>query len=259
MKFSGKAAFVTGAGQGIGEGLALRFAQEGCDVAVIDVAEENARRAAKKIEEIGRKALAIKADVTNSADVNEAVKKTIERFGKIDICINCAGILKSYFIAEFPEEDWRRIIDVNLTGYFLVMKAVSKEMVKRNYGKIINIGSKSGKKGGLWNSAYCASKFGIVGLTQSTALDLAPHKINVNAICPGNVLSSPLWDKLDKEYAKKYGISPEEVRKKYVEQVPLGRECKIEDIANVAVFLASDESSYMTGQAINVTGGQEMR
>ena len=259
MKFKDKVAFVTGAGQGIGEGLALRFAQEGCDVAPVDIVEENVQRTAKKIEEFGRAALPLKVDVTKSSEVDEAVKKVIDRFGKIDICINCAGILKAHFIAEFPEETWRRIIDVNLTGYFLVMKAVSAEMVKRKYGKIINLSSKSGKKGSLWNSAYCASKFGIIGLSQSAALDLAPYNINVNVICPGNVYSTPLWDKLDKEYSKKLGMPPEEVRKKYIEKVPLGRECKMEDVANVAVFLACDESAYMTGQAINVTGGQEMR
>ena len=259
MKFKDKVALVTGSGQGIGEGLALRFAQEGCSVAAVDINEESAGRTAKKIEEAGGAALPVRVDVTKSSEVNEMVKGVIDRFGKIDICINCAGILKAHFIADFPEETWRQIIDINLTGYFLVVKAVSAEMVKRKSGKIINISSKSGKVGSLWNSAYSASKFGIIGLSQSAALDLAPFNINVNVICPGNVLSSPLWAKLDKEYSKKLGITPEEVRRKYVEKVPLGRDCRIEDIANVAVFLASEEASYMTGQSINVTGGQEMR
>jgi len=259
MRLKDKIALVTGAGQGIGEALALRFAREGCDIVVLDIAEESARRTAGRIEQAGRNALPVKTDVTKEPEVKAAVEKAMARFGRLDICINCAGILKSYFIAEFPEEDWRRIIDVNLTGYFLVTKAVSAEMAKKKCGKIIMISSKSGKKGSLWNAAYSASKFAIIGLTQSVALDLAPYNINVNAICPGNVLSSPLWDKLDKEYSRKLGITPEEVRKKYVEKVPLGRECTYEDIANVAVFLASEQSSYMTGQAINVTGGQEMR
>ena len=126
-------------------------------------------------------------------------------------------------------------------------------------GVILQINSKSGKKGSFRNSAYAASKFGGLGLTQSLALELAPHQIRVNAICPGNLLDSPLWvDSLYEQYAKKWGISREEVRRRYEEQVPLGRGCSYADVTNVVVFLASDEASYMTGQAINVTGGQEM-
>ena len=133
-------------------------------------------------------------------------------------------------------------------------------MIPRKKGNIIQINSKSGKKGSYKNSAYATSKFGGIGLTQSLALELAEHGIRVNAICPGNLLDSPLWtNSLFKQYARNQGITEEEVRQKYLNQVPLGRSCQYEDIANVMVFLASDEASYMTGQAINVTGGQEMR
>jgi len=253
-----RVAIITGAGQGIGEGIALRFASEGADIVAVDIKAETAERTACKVREIGKKALSIKVDVTKANDVEEMVRKTVEAFGKIDILVNNAGIIKAHFICDFPEQTWRSIIDVNLTGTFLCSKAVAREMVKRKSGKIININSKSGKKGGLWLSAYCASKFGAIGLTQSMALDLAPFNINVNAICPGNVFATPMWDILDKEYSKKLGVPPEEVRRRYVEKVPLGRECSIEDVANLAVFLASDESNYITGQAINVTGGQEM-
>jgi len=143
---------------------------------------------------------------------------------------------------------------VNPEGY----KEVAKYMVEQKSGKIINISSKSGKKGGLWLAAYSSAKFGVVGLTQSVATDLAPFHINVNAICPGNVFSTPMWDLLDKEYSVKLGVPPEQVRKIYVEKVPLGRGCTVEDISNLAVFLASSQSDYMTGQAINLTGGQEV-
>jgi sorbitol-6-phosphate 2-dehydrogenase len=131
-------------------------------------------------------------------------------------------------------------------------------MVDQRSGNIVNISSKSGKKGGQWLSAYCASKFGIIGLTQSMAMDLAAFGVRVNAVCPGNVFSTPMWESLFEPYAKKLGIPVERVREHYNEKVPLGRECRVEDIANVVVFLASEEASYMTGQAINVTGGQEM-
>lgn len=140
------------------------------------------------------------------------------------------------------------------------MKAVADVMIRQGYGNIIQINSKSGKKGSFKNSAYAASKFGGIGLTQSLALEFAPHNIRVNAICPGNLLDSPLWvNSLYEQYARNQGITKEEVRQKYLNQVPLGRGCTYDDVANVLVFLASDQASYMTGQAINVTGGQEMR
>ena len=151
-------------------------------------------------------------------------------------------------------------MDVNLIGYFLSAKAAAKVMIPRRKGNIIQINSKSGKKGSYKNSAYAASKPGGIGLTQSLALELAEYGIRVNAICPGNLLDSPLWvDSLFEQYAKNQGLTVEQVRQKYLSQVPLGRGCTYDDVANVMVFLASEEASYMTGQAINVTGGQEMR
>jgi sorbitol-6-phosphate 2-dehydrogenase len=154
-------------------------------------------------------------------------------------------------------------MNVNLFGYFLVAKHAAKVMKAQRSGAIIQINSKSGKKGSFKNSAYAASKFGGIGLTQSIALDLAEYGVRVNAVCPGNLLDSPLWNEgpnsLYKQYAKKWGITEAEVRQKYIDQVPMKRGCTYEDVCNVVVFLASDQSSYMTGQAINVTGGQEMR
>ena len=154
------------------------------------------------------------------------------------------------------------MIEVNLVGYFLVAQHAAKVMKEQRSGVIIQINSKSGKKGSFKNSAYAASKFGGIGLTQSMALELAEYGVRVNAICPGNLLDSPLWEGLNslyKQYASKWGITEEEVRQKYIDQVPMKRGCTYEDVCNVVVFLASDQSSYMTGQAINVTGGQEMR
>ncbi|MGQ9473646.1 MAG: glucose 1-dehydrogenase [Candidatus Caldatribacteriaceae bacterium] len=253
-----KIAIVTGAASGIGKGIALRFAKEGAHLACCDVNEEGIKETAREVEKLKRESLPIKVDVTKSAEVAEMVSRVVEKWGRIDILVNSAGIIRAHFITEVPEEVWDAILAVNLKGTFLCIRGVAKQMVAQKSGKIISISSKSGKRGGLWLGAYSASKFGIIGLTQSVATDLAPFGINVNAICPGNVFSTPMWDLLDKEYSRKLGVPPEQVRKIYVEKVPLGRECTVEDVANVAVFLASSYADYMTGQAINVTGGQEV-
>jgi len=177
----------------------------------------------------------------------------------LDICVANAGVLIAEAIESFPAEKWRLVMNVDLFGYFLTAKHAARVMIPKRSGTIIQINSKSGKKGSYKNSAYAASKFGGIGLTQSLALELAEHKIRVNAICPGNLLDSPLWvNSLYSQYAKKWGITEAEVRQRYVDQVPMKRGCTYDDIANVLVFLASDQSSYMTGQAINVTGGQQM-
>jgi sorbitol-6-phosphate 2-dehydrogenase len=171
-----------------------------------------------------------------------------------------AGIVFTGEVTTFPLARWRAVIDVNLIGYFLVAKHAARPMQAQKSGSIIQINSKSGKKGSFRNSAYAASKFGGIGLTQSIALELAEYGVRVNAVCPGNLLDSPLWvDSLYSQYAKRFGITEEEVRQKYIDQVPMKRGCTYEDVCNVVVFLASDQSSYMTGQAINITGGQEMR
>jgi len=253
-----KIALVTGSASGIGRGLALRYAKEGAHVACCDVNLAGAEETTSFIRESGSESIAIQVDVTRSSEVEEAFRQVHGHWGRIDILTNSAGIIKAHFLTEMPEETWDVIINVNLKGTFLTTREAATYMMQQKSGKIINISSKSGKKGGLWLGAYCASKFGIIGLSQSAAMDLAPYNVNVNVICPGNVFSTPMWDILDKEYSKKLGVPPEQVRKMYVEKVPLGRECTVEDVANVAVFLASSYSDYMTGQAINVTGGQEV-
>ena len=261
MRLANKSAIVTGAAQGLGEALARRLATEGCDVLLADVNLDKARLAAESIErDTGRRTGAVQANVASEPDVQAMVDEAVTAFGKLDILIANAGILRAHDIAEFPADEWRTVIDINLTGYFLCAQAAARAMIPHKSGTIIQINSKSGKKGSFRNSAYAASKFGGIGLTQSIALDLAPHHVRVNAICPGNLLDGTLWQQsLYEQYAKTQGLTPDEVRAKYESQVPLGRGCTYDDVANVAVFLASDESSYMTGQAINVTGGQEMR
>lgn len=254
-------ALVTGGGQGLGQAICFRLAQEGCHVVVADINDNNALQTAAQIQE--RSAIGIACDVTKEEEVSATINLVMEKFGRLDIVVANAGILIAEEISEFPAEQWRKVIEVNLFGYFLTAKHAARVMKPQKQGVIIEINSKSGKKGSYKNSAYAASKFGGIGLTQSIALELAEYNIRVNAVCPGNLLDSPLWtegpNSLFKQYARKWGISEEEVRQKYIDQVPMKRGCRYEDVCNVVVFLASDQSSYMTGQAINVTGGQEMR
>ncbi|MDX1932990.1 MAG: sorbitol-6-phosphate dehydrogenase [Capsulimonadales bacterium] len=261
MRLQDQVAIVTGAAQGLGEALARRLASEGCQVVLTDIHEEAVRTTAARIaEESGRRAIGVRADVTRDDDCAYMVEHTMAAFGKVDILVANAGILKAGDILEFSPADWRRVIDVNLVGYFLCAQAVARVMIPRRAGSIVQINSKSGKKGSFRNSAYAASKFGGIGLTQSIALDLAPHNIRVNAVCPGNLLDGTLWqDSLFEQYARTQGLTREQVRAKYEGQVPLGRGATYEDVAGVVVFLCSSDAAYMTGQAINVTGGQEMR
>jgi sorbitol-6-phosphate 2-dehydrogenase len=259
-----KVALVTGGGQGLGEAISYRLAHEGCRVVVADLNEQAAVATAeaiiKKEAETGRRAMALKVDVTDEQQVSDMVDRVVHEFGRLDLLVNNAGVLISEAVEDFPADKWRLVIEVNLVGYFLCAKHAARVMKAQKSGNIIQINSKSGKKGSYKNSAYAASKFGGIGLTQSIALELAEDNVRVNTICPGNLLDSPLWvNSLYKQYAKKWNITEEQVRQRYVDQVPMKRGCTYDDVTNVVVFLASDQSSYMTGQAINVTGGQEMR
>jgi len=258
---AGKVALVTGAAQGLGEALAQRLAEEGCDVCIADINLEGAEGAAAGIgERTGQRAIACRMDVTDEESVAAGMAACIERLGGLDVVVSNAGILIAGDTTEFDVAQWRKVIEVNLVGYFIVAKQAAKAMLASGAkGAIVQINSKSGKKGSFRNSAYATGKFGGIGLTQSLALEFAEDGIRVNAVCPGNLLDSPLWvDSLYAQYAERWGITEEEVRQKYIEQVPMRRGCTYDDVANVVVFLASDAASYMTGQAINVTGGQIM-
>ena len=255
-----KVALVTGAAQGLGEALADRLAAEGAHVLVADISDERAHAVADAIAtRHGVETHWAHADVTDLAQCEAMVDLAVAAFGRLDIAVSNAGVLFAGGVTEIDPARWRKVIEINLVGYFHVARAAARVMIPQKSGVIIQINSKSGKKGSYRNSAYAASKFGGIGFTQSLALELAEHGIRVNAICPGNLLDSPLWvGSLYGQYARRWGITEEEVRQRYVEQVPVKRGCTYEDVANVMTFLASDESSYMTGQAINVTGGQEM-
>jgi sorbitol-6-phosphate 2-dehydrogenase len=256
-----KIAIVTGGAQGLGEAICHRLAREGAHVVVADLNLEGAQRvAADIVAQHDRRAVAVHVDVTDEPQVEAMVQRAVDEFGRLDILVSNAGILISGPVDEFPAVRWRAVIEVNLVGYFLCAKHAARVMKQQRSGAIVQVNSKSGKKGSYKNSAYATSKFGGIGLTQSLALELAEYGVRVNAVCPGNLLDSPLWvNSLYAQYARRWGISEEEVRQKYVDQVPMKRGCTYDDVNNAIVFLASDQASYMTGQAINVTGGQEMR
>ena len=258
--FLGKTAIVTGGAQGLGQAISLRLALEGCNVVIADINQEGIKETEDQIrEKYSQETLGIVTDVTQEADVKHLVDQTIRKFGRLDIMISNAGILFAQPVDEFQADKWMKVMEVNLFGYFLCLRHAARVMKKQRSGVIIQINSKSGKKGSYKNSAYAASKFGGIGLTQSAALEFAEFGVRVNAICPGNMLDSPLWvDSLFKQYARTRGMTEEAVRQYYIDQVPMKRGCTYEDVCNVMVFLASEKSSYMTGQAINVTGGQEM-
>jgi 3-oxoacyl-[acyl-carrier protein] reductase len=241
-----RVAIVTGAGQGIGRAIALELAKDGIRVVVSDANHDTALQTAEEIQSFGRQALAIKTDVANSGDVSEMVETAVAEFGRVDILINNAGIARSGTLLKLTEDAWDEVLDVNLKGIFRTTKAVARHMMEARYGKIVNVSSIYGRTGVVGDSNYAASKAGIVGFTKSTARELARHDINVNAILPGMV-DTPLLR----------GI-PDRYLKPMIEEIPLRRVGTPEDIANVAAFLVSDEASYITGAAIEVTGGWRM-
>lgn len=256
-----KRVIITGAAQGLGEAIAARFLREGSRVILADLQEKQLEQTAAKLKsEYGKLVNYQRCDVTNEPDVESLVRLAEQQWQGLDVFVANAGILISGPLTEFDAAKWRKVIEVNLVGQMLCMKHAFNLMARGGGGSFIQINSKSGKKGSYKNSAYAASKFGGIGLVQSAALEMAEKKIRVNAVCPGNLLDSPLWtESLFKQYAANQGITEQEVRQKYIDQVPLRRACSYDDVCNVIAFLASDQSSYMTGQAINVTGGQEMR
>ncbi len=241
-----KTALVTGAARGIGQAIAKQLAEEGADLILCDLKAEWLDETANAVTAIGRQALCVSADVSKSDEVTAAVKQAIDEFGKIDILVNNAGITKDTLMMRMSEEDWDAVIAINLKGTFLLTKAVSRFMMKQRSGAIVNIASIIGLIGNAGQCNYAASKAGVIALTKSTAKELAARNIRVNAIAPGFIES------------KMTEVLPEEVSNKMLEAIPMKRFGKPEDIAKVAVFLASENSGYITGQVLTVSGGMVM-
>ncbi len=244
----GKVAIITGARRGMGRTHAIALAKAGAKVVVSDISLEECQNVVEEIKKAGGEGLAVKCDVSKKVEVDEMVKKTVEKFGKVDILVNNAGIAQFVPFLEMTEEEWDRTLDINLKGYFLCAQAVAKEMAKQKSGVIINIASIAMGQVGVGFPAlahYCASKGGIVGMTEALALELAPYNIRVNAISPG-AIDTPMIDPLKVDPKTMEGL---------MARVPLKRVGKPEEVSNLVLFLASDASSYMTGSTVVIDGG----
>jgi NAD(P)-dependent dehydrogenase (short-subunit alcohol dehydrogenase family) len=264
MRLAGKVAIVTGGGSGIGRGIALAMAREGADVAIPDIQVMNAERVADEVKNLGRRALAMKTDVTSSADVRAMVDRTREALGKIDVLVNNAGMASppGMPFTNNTEEDWDRAFAVNTKSVFLTAKAIAPYFIERKAGRIVNIASIAGTMSAVTMPPYSVAKMGVITLTRVIAKELAPHGITANAICPG-VLWTDFWQKLAAHIAETNpafrGMTPRQVfDKRVADIIPMQREQTPEDIGWAAVFLASDEARNITGQALHVDGGVVM-
>lgn len=260
LKIKDKIAIVTGGGNGIGRAIALRLAAEGAKVAVADLKKDAAQKIVEEIKGLGSDALAIGCDATNPDDVDTMVCKSLEAYGVIDILVNnVGGGSGTGLLAETLVDNWDKTIEINLKSAFLCCRAVAQALIKRKQGRIVSISSVSGKTGEPLIGAYCAAKFGVIGLTQVLARELARHNITVNTVCPGYVYT-PGWEKLAQSLKDNHpslaNKSLQEIFEARVKSVtPLGRPQTAEDIASLVAYLVSEEAKNITGQAINVDGG----
>lgn len=248
MDLKNKVVIITGARRGMGRSHALTLAKAGAKVVVSDISQEDCQKVVEEIEKKGGEALAVKCDVSKKEEVDEMVKKTVKKFGKVDILINNAGICQFKPFLELTEEEWDRTLDINLKGYFLCAQACAKEMAKQKSGVIVNIASVAMGQQGIGFpdiTHYCASKGGIAGMTEALAVELAPYNIRVNAISPG-MIETPMIDSVKAD---------PKTMEAMLDRVPMHRVGKPEEVSKLVLFLASDESSYMTGSIVVIDGG----
>ena len=258
MNHAGKVAVVTGGAKGIGRGIVERFAAEGAKVVLIDIDEAGARAVAAPL---GASAHVVRADVTSEADLEAACAAARERFGRLDVMVNNVGIIQIKSLLDSTPEEWRRILDVNVVSMFLGCKVAARHMIElgeagaQSGGVILNAASGAGRRGNKLVSAYCATKAAAINMTQSFALELAPHKIRVNCYQPGHI-ETPLWDDLALAWQKATGQGRDEMIALFKSTVPWGRFGRPDDVAAVCSFLASDDAEYVTGQAIAMNGAE---
>lgn len=248
MDLENKVVIITGAGSGIGEACAAQFAKKGATVIIADISLEKAQQAAEKLSHLSGKAQAIKMDVTEYEEVEKSLQKVIDTYGQIDIMVNNAGIMNQLRAptADHTFDDWDRVIAINQTGVFYCLRASLKHMMHQGHGRIVNIASLAGLKASGHNLAYSASKFAVVGMTKSAAMEYAPYNIRINAVCP-SYTQTPM---LDSVVEKQPGID-----KKLLRFVPMGRFAEADEIADAVLWLASDQSKFITGQTITIDGG----
>ncbi len=257
MELDGQIAIVTGGGRGIGLATALELARMGAGIVVAELDAANARRTADQVAKLGRPSLAVATDVTSAADLDAMVRQTVDRFGRIDVLVNNAGIYRAAATLDVTEEHWDAIMTINARAVFFTTKAVLPTMIRQHRGNVISLASMAGKIGSRTNLPYNASKAAVISMTKSLALAHAADGIRANCVCPGFV-ETDMWAKVSADQGALLGLSPDAFTKARLSTVPLGRMETPEDVANVVGFLASSKSGYMTGQALSVDGGLVM-
>ncbi|SFG78581.1 meso-butanediol dehydrogenase / (S,S)-butanediol dehydrogenase / diacetyl reductase [Desulfotomaculum arcticum] len=250
----GKVAIVTGAGRGIGKGIALRLAKDGLDVVVNDINAENVNQVAKEIEALGSNTMAIAADVSNEKEVYAMVDEVVGKFGQLDVMVANAGVANVKLAIEMTASEWDQIFAVNCRGMFLCDQAAAKQMIKQNSGKIINCASIAAHAGFYLLAAYSATKFAVRGFTQALAKELGSYGITVNAYCPG-IVGTDMWELIDEKMGPYLGLPKGEVLKEYSKLITMGRVQTPDDVACFVSYLASADSNYMTGQSVMIDGG----
>ncbi len=254
MRLKGKAVIVTGSARGIGRAVALSLAKEGASVVVAD--KEPGHETVRMIHALGKPAFYVAVDVRDARSVEELVSRAIQEYGKIDVLVNNAGVFIHATVVDMTEEQWNLTFDVNTKGIFLSCQAVAREMITRKIaGKIINVSSSAALTGHVGYSAYCSSKRAVLAFSECLAKELGPFGINVNAICPGDTETDMLEDEI-RNIAIQKAIPEDQARQEKLANIPLGRFATPEDIANIVVFLASDESRHVSGEFIKITGGK---
>lgn len=258
MDLEGQAAIVTGAGRGVGRAIALELATQGADILVAEISRENAQAVAEEVRALGRRAVALRVDVTSRADLAAMATRAMQEFGRIDMLVNNAGVNSFASILEVTEEDWDFVMDVNAKAVFFASQAVFPHMMTAKHGSIVNLASMAGKLGSVYSVAYATSKAAVISITRSLALSGAPYGIRANCVCPGYIYSTDMWRQVEAGVAEVLGSTPEAVNEQRLKSIPLGRWETPEDVAKLVAFLASDRAYYVTGEDVNVSGGLVM-